>query len=107
MVYLTDKKKSVEFRVSSIKDILKVIIPHLDNLPLITKKWSYYMLFKLIVLLMAAVLRSLHLTSEGLQEVVNIRASINTGLTDTLKKAFPLTKPIDRPVLENKEDISP
>jgi hypothetical protein len=65
------------------------------------------MLFKLIVLLMAAVLRSLHLTSEGLQEVVNIRASINTGLTDTLKKAFPLTKPIDRPVLENKEDISP
>ena len=29
-----------------------------------------------------------HLTLEGLQEIVNIRASMNLGLSDELKKRF-------------------
>ena len=30
-----------------------------------------------------------HLNPEGLQKIVNIRASINLGLSDKLKEAFP------------------
>jgi len=29
-----------------------------------------------------------HLTANGLQQIINIRASMNTGLSDNLKKEF-------------------
>lgn len=41
----------VEFRVSTLKDIINIIIPHFDNYPLITKKSSDYILFKQVALL--------------------------------------------------------
>jgi len=34
-----------------------------------------------------------HNTLEGIQKTVNIRASINTGLSKDLKEAFPMTVP--------------
>jgi hypothetical protein len=34
---------------------------------------------------------------EGLQLIVNIRASMNKGLSDELQKAFPLYVSVDRP----------
>lgn len=40
-----------------------------------------------------------HLTESGLQNVVNLRASLNKGLSDNLEKAFPLTDPYPRPVV--------
>ena len=43
-----------------------------------------------------------HLTPAGLQEIVNLKASINRGLSDTLKSAFPNTKPVARPVVVNQ-----
>ena len=43
-----------------------------------------------------------HLTSEGLQEFVNIRASVNLGLSSELQNAFPATIPATRPNVENK-----
>lgn len=44
-----------------------------------------------------------HLISEGLQEIVNICASMNLGLSSTNKKNFPSTIPIVRPLVENAE----
>jgi hypothetical protein len=38
----------------------------------------------------------------GLQEIVNLRASINNGLSDSLSGAFPNTKPVTRPIVEFK-----
>ena len=54
----------MEFRVSTLKDIVNVIIPHFDKYPLITKKYTDYMLFKQVSILM---LNKLHNTLEGLQ----------------------------------------
>jgi hypothetical protein len=34
-----------------------------------------------------------HNTLEGIQKTVNIRASLNTGLSNDLKEAFPMTIP--------------
>lgn len=70
----SDERKTVEFRVSTIKDIVNVIIPHLNNFPLKTKKSSYYQLFKQIVLY---IVDKKHLTSEGLQAIVNLKSSLN------------------------------
>ena len=37
-----------------------------------------------------------HLTMEGLQKIVSYKASINLGLTDELKAAFPNTIPAEK-----------
>lgn len=81
---------TVEFRVSTLKDLVDVILPHFDNYPLITKKHSDYLLFKQIVLLM---LNKEHNTLQGIQKTVNIKASLNLGLSNDLKKAFPKATP--------------
>jgi hypothetical protein len=83
-------------RVTSPKEILNIIIPHFDKYPLITKKQArvrercrfyfilfyfilfYFILFKNIVMLME---QGEHLKVEGLQQIVNIRASLNLGLS--------------------------
>ena len=37
-----------------------------------------------------------------IQEIVNIRATLNKGLSEKLKAAFPNTKEVERPLVENK-----
>jgi hypothetical protein len=39
-----NKTSTVEFRVSTLKDFVDVILPHFNNYPLITKKHSDYIL---------------------------------------------------------------
>ena len=41
--------------------------------------------------------RGEHLTVEGLQKIVNIRATMNRGLTPVLKEAFPDSVAVPRP----------
>ncbi len=90
-----NKNTTVEFRVSTINDIVNVIIPHFDNYPLLTKKYSDYVLFKNIIKL---ILEKEHSTFEGIQKIVNLKASINLGLSNELKEAFPETIPVEREV---------
>jgi len=85
-----NKTSTVEFRVSTLKDLANVIIFHFDNHPLITKKHSDYLLFKKIVLSM---LNKEHNFLEGIKKIVNLRASLNLGLSSDLNKAFPKTIP--------------
>jgi len=40
--------------------------------------------------------RGEHLTSEGLQAIVNLRASMNLGLSEKIQAAFPQTIPVQR-----------
>lgn len=77
---------TVEFRVSTIKDLTKVIVPHFDNYPLLTKKYLDYLSFKNIINLM---LKKEHSGLQGIQKIVNNKASMNLGLSNELKKAFP------------------
>lgn len=75
---------------------LSIIIKHLDKYPLITQKQADYKLFKEVVELK---LRGEHLTKEGLLKAVSLKASINKGLSDKLKKEFPNVIPAIRPVV--------
>lgn len=88
-------KHSIHYRVSSTED-LKVIIDHFDKYPLISQKLADYLLFKQIVEILS---RKEHLTNEGLVQIVNIRASMNNGLSDSQQAAFPNTIPILRPLV--------
>jgi hypothetical protein len=48
-----------------------------------------------------------HLTLEGLQEIVNLRSSINLGLSEELKTYFPNTIILPRPLVTNEEILNP
>lgn len=80
--------------VSSLDQILTEIIPYFDKYPLISKKLADYLLFREAVIRMK---RGEHLTVEGLQAIINIKATLNKELTPTLKKAFPNSIAVPRP----------
>ena len=75
---------SILFQVQSIKD-LKVIIDHFSKYPLITQKCYDFKLFEKAVHLVEL---KEHLTYDGLRKIVAIKASMNLGLSDVLKKAL-------------------
>ena len=86
-----------DFTVRSLDQIINVILPHFDKYPLKTQKLADYLLFKEVVIMMK---RGEHLTSSGLNSIINIRASMNRGLTPALKEAFPDHIPVDRPLVD-------
>ena len=92
---------SVQLQVLSIKE-LKVIIEHFDKYPLITQKQSDYKAFKLVYFIIK---NKEHLTKEGLRKIVVIRASMNLGLSDKLKLAFPDVVPMVRPLVGNQKNF--
>ena len=85
-----------DFTIGSLDQILNKVLPHFDKYPLKTQKYADYILFKKAVILMS---RGEHLTYEGLQKIINIRATLNKGLTLVLKEAFPNTVGVLRPSL--------
>lgn len=103
-IVINKTKGTVRFSVNSIKDIINVIIPHFMQYQLLSKKKADFELFKLVA---EAVNRKEHLTTEGLHKIISIRASMNRGLTEVLKKAFPNVTPCLRPKVELPKNIDP
>ena len=102
---ITGKGRDIfSYVISSKAQIMAVVLPHFDKYPLITQKRADYELFKRIIYIMN---NKKHLTEEKLQEIINNKASLNLGLSDKLKIAFPNTIPVSRPKVrgENKKPI--
>jgi LAGLIDADG endonuclease len=85
------------FQVTKLGDLV-CIIDHFNLYPLKTKKYADFILFKKALY---SINDKKHLTIEGLQELIKIRASLNKGLSHRLKMAFPNLKPIVRPEIPN------
>ena len=81
---------AIEFKVQSLKELDK-IVTHFEQHPLITIKIANYQLFKQAL---EIIQQKEHLSTEGLQNLVAIKASMNLGLSDSLKSTFPNIKPI-------------
>ena len=90
---------TVIIMVRSFKDITNIIIPHFEKYPLLTKKHADYLLFKQIVDIIE---EKGHLTQEGFEKIVSIKGSINLGLSDSLKVAFPDVNPVIRPDVDKE-----
>lgn len=88
-------ENALQYGVESLSALTNVIVPHFDAYPLLTQKRSDFELFKSVVKLIN---QKEHRTAEGLQEIVNLKASMNWGLPEELKEAFPNTQPTPRPV---------
>lgn len=91
------------YRVTSIKD-LSLIIHHFNKYPLLSQKRADFELFKQALEL---IYRKEHLTTEGLEKLIAIKASMNNGLSDELKAAFPNIKPANRPGVDFKGIFDP
>ena len=81
-------------RVRKFQELVE-LVKFFDKYPLITKKIGDYLLFKQIVSIMQL---KEHLTLEGLQKIINIKATLNFGLSKELQLMFPETIPVPRPL---------
>lgn len=97
-ISIRKKDGSVYFTVNSVKDLVNVIIPHFDKYPLLTEKQADYEIFKQIVIIMY---NKQHLSTEGLNKVISLKASLNKGLTPFVTKHFPNVNPMERPVIKS------
>jgi len=70
--------------VESFKD-LQVIIDHFDNYPLVTAKRLDYDLFKQSFNMIKL---NEHLTEQGISKLIEIKTSLNKGLTEKLINNF-------------------
>jgi hypothetical protein len=66
----------MRFQLSGINDITNILIPFLDSYPFLTSKALNYATFKQIVTLIQ---NKAHLTSEGINHIIELTNSINTG----------------------------
>jgi len=77
--------RSAHYHVSSKEDIMKKIIPHFNKYPLITNKQCDFLLFEKILKIMD---KNEHYSKDGLMNIINLRASLNLGLSTKLKTFF-------------------
>lgn len=92
-IHLAKNRDIVNFSIDSIKDLNKLII-HLNDYPLLTQKAADLILFKQALML---VNNKSHLSIESLNQIINIKASMNLGLSDTLKLEFLNYIAVERP----------
>ena len=103
-VYIDKTSDMASYQVKSITDLANVIIPHFDKYPLITQKYADFLIFKSII---QSMLEKEHTRIEGIQKIVNNRASMNSGLSDCLKAAFPNTILVSRSEVKYPEIKDP
>jgi hypothetical protein len=99
-IHINSSLNKVNFSVDSKPDLTK-LINHLENYPLLTQKGADFILFKEVVKLM---ITKDHLSIEGLKQIINIKASMNLGLSDFLKSEFKEINPVERQEI-NTENI--
>jgi LAGLIDADG endonuclease len=98
----------VQYNVGPLVAIIHVVIPHFEKYPPLglTQKYSDFRLFKSIAEL---VYNKEHLTEEGLNKVLSLKASLNKGLSLNLKQSFPPLGiiAIERPKVYEDSIINP
>jgi len=88
-----NSSKALIYRVYKKDDLLNVIIPHFMNYPLLSQKSTD---FKLFVRILHLINEGAHLNEIGLQEIVNINASLNRGISNFVKSQFSHIQPVLR-----------
>lgn len=85
-IFFNQSDNTYKFKVSNIEELYNVIIPFFKKYNLLTQKKADFVLFTQII---SIIKRKDHLTTEGLQRIVNLKVNLNRGLSDNLKKFFP------------------
>lgn len=99
----SDGPNGIRLQVSSMPGLL-ILINFLEQYPLITQKHGDFILWREIIMIIH---RKEHLTLAGLKAIINHRASLNLGISEELKVAFPETLPSERPLIVNQRIRDP
>ena len=105
-IYTRKSDGTVYYNISSIKDIVKYVIPHFDSYPLVSQKKADYLLFREIIMLMS---KKEHLSNSGLTKIISLKASLNLGLKGEVADLFANIEPAVRPEVKalRVEDLNP
>jgi LAGLIDADG endonuclease len=90
----------IVYKVGSLKDLTKTIIPHFEKYILLTQKRADFELFKQIVYIKA---NNRILSLDNFQEILSLRVNLNKGTSEKLKHAFPNIIQTPRPVFSLKK----
>ena len=96
---VSSNQSTSAFRVRKFQEVVE-LVKFFDKYPLISRKRGDYLLFKQIVSIMEL---KEHLTLEGLQKIINTKATLNFGLSKELQLMFPETIPVPRPLTETSK----
>ena len=96
---VSSNQSTSAFRVRKFQEVVE-LVKFFDKYPLISRKRGDYLLFKQIVSIMEL---KEHLTLEGLQKIINTKATLNFGLSKELQLMFPKTIPVPRPLTETSK----
>jgi len=95
-------RPSAIYTVQGLKDLKNIVIPHFREYALLTQKKADFLLFCSVVDLMIS---NKSLSRNNIIEVLCIKSSMNTGLSNILKELFPEVKnikPVERPVITSQ-----
>jgi hypothetical protein len=101
---VTSRNKLAVYRVTAINDLLTVIIPHFSSYPLFSQKNSDFQLWTNVIYMMS---KKQHLDQSGFLSILSYYASINRGMSSTVKLAFPDIIPVERPIVLLPENLNP
>jgi len=90
---LNKQKNVIKYSVGGIKDLINILLPQFEKYPLLTQKGADFILFKRIIEIMN---NNGHLTLNGLYQIINLKASMNFGIKNNLKKEFNKTISVER-----------
>ena len=76
---------------------IEILITFFDKFSLITQKHADFLLFKEVIHLIKM---KEHLTKDGLEKIVALKASMNQGLSKKLIKAFNHVNRVPRPIVK-------
>ena len=102
-ILIKKTRDEISLRVNSSTELKNFIIPHFLNYPLLSQKSADFYLFHPTQIVELIVTKD-HLTEKGLLEIINIRASMNLGLSELQKSQFINYLPVPRQVV-NYTDI--
>lgn len=85
-------KNLIQYRIQT-SDELTILINHLETYPWISQKKADFDLFDKAHKL---VISKEHLNKEGILKIVSLKASLNLGLSEQMKLAFPDVVPTAR-----------
>ena len=97
------EKNSAKYTVTTVNELMLVVIPFFEKYPLLTQKFADFELFRKIILIM---FDKGHLTEQGFLNILNLRYNLNRGISEELKILFPNLIPVERPFVPERE-ISP
>lgn len=102
-IYIYPKYNKINYIIHTKNDLTKLLF-FLNKYPLLTQKAADFKLFEQA---MELYVNKNHLSIEGLNQIINIKASINKGLSDFLKSEFKEYKSIQKPIIQTDKIPNP